>query len=392
MYGNRYKERGRRTGTRSFLTTFLITITIVYAVNFIPVPYYIYKPGTAEVLKPMVKVAEGDPEEKGAFMLTTITMGRSSVLGLFTSRWNPNADIRKKEEVLRGSTEEEYSARQQFIMLDSQGNAIQAAYAMAQIPYSIDSTGVLVMQTVKGMPAYGILEPGDRIVRVGDRPIIKHADVVNELKGRKVGETVEVTVKRGKEEKRLSVTLQDLNELERKAKQAAGTGEAASGATNPAGRSAEAGEPRVGLGISTAELLEIVPEAAGKKVTIDAGAIGGPSAGLLFSLEIYNQLTPGDLTKGYRIAGTGTIDAKGNVCSIGGIRQKIVAADREKADIFFAPVDRVKGECNLTADVPNASDAIDQAAKIETPMKVVPVATLADALRYLDGLPAKPSK
>jgi PDZ domain-containing protein len=95
------------------------------------------------------------------------------------------------------------------------------------------------------------------------------------------------------------------------------------------------------------------------------------------------------LTKGYRIAGTGTLDTSGNVCSIGGIRQKIVAADREKADIFFAPADRKKGECNLSADVPNASDAADQAQKIGTKMKVVPVATMEEAVHYLETLNPK---
>ncbi|WP_158301600.1 SepM family pheromone-processing serine protease [Paenibacillus mesophilus] len=377
MIDYRQRERNKLKWTRGFLSSFLITLTIVYAFYFIPVPYYIYKPGTAEEIKPMVKVANGDEEEKGAFMLTTVTMGRSSIFSYLTARFNPNTEIRKKEEVLRGSSEEEYSTRQEYVMLDSQSSAIQAAYKQAGISYTIDSQGVLVMQTIEGYPADGILHPGDKIVQVGSKPIVKHEDILNELKPRKAGESIEVTVKRGKTEKKVAVTLKDLNALDKETGRTGASGGAASG------------EPRIGFGISTAELLEIAPEQGNKKVTIDAGEIGGPSAGLLFSLEIYNQLTPGDLSGGYRIAGTGTIDAKGTVCSIGGIRQKIVAADREKADIFFAPVDRKKGECNLGADVPNASDAADQASKIASKMKVVPVATLDEAVRYLAGLKPK---
>jgi PDZ domain-containing protein len=373
----RQRERNKLKRTRGFLSSFLITLTIVYAFYFIPVPYYIYKPGTAEAIKPMVRVAGGDEEEKGAFMLTTVTMGRSSIFSYLTAKLSPNTEIRKKEEVLRGSSEKEYSTRQEYVMLDSQSSAIQAAYKQASITYKIDSQGVLVMQTMEGYPADGILQPGDKIVKVGTKTIVKHEDILNELKERKAGESIEVTVMRGKTEKKAAVTLQDLNVVD-KEKGRTGT---------PAGTTAS--EPRIGFGISTAELLEIAPEQGDKKVTIDAGEIGGPSAGLLFSLEIYNQLTPGDLSKGYRIAGTGTIDAKGTVCSIGGIRQKIVAADREKADIFFAPADRKKGECSLAADVPNASDAADQASKIGTRMKVVPVATLDDAVRYLAGLQPK---
>ncbi|MFP3361706.1 S16 family serine protease, partial [Planococcus sp. SIMBA_143] len=73
-------------------------------------------------------------------------------------------------------------------------------------------------------------------------------------------------------------------------------------------------------------------------IKINTDEIGGPSAGLMFSLEIYNQLTEEDWTKGYEIAGTGTINDEGEVGPIGGIKQKIVAADGSGAEIFFAPV------------------------------------------------------
>src|SRR5699024_11578609 len=72
-------------------------------------------------------------------------------------------------------------------------------------------------------------------------------------------------------------------------------------------------------------------------VNIKSGDIGGPSAGLMFSLEIYNQLTEKDITKGYNIAGTGAIDSDGNVERIGSIDKKVVAADEEGVEIFFAP-------------------------------------------------------
>lgn len=382
MIDYRRRERGKLLRLRGYLSAFLALLAVLYALYFIPVPYYIYKPGTAEELKPMVQVAGADTEERGTFMLTTVTMARSSVLSYLTARLNPYAELRKKKDVLRGSSEEEYSTRQEYVMIDSQSNAIQAAYNKADIPYKIESQGVLVMATIEGYPADGILHPGDRILKVGERTIMKHADIVEELKPHKEGDAVDITVQRGKEEKTVSVTLKDLNTLD----------QARNGQSNEPGNGAGSGaaaESRVGLGISTAELLRIVPENGDHEVKIDAGEIGGPSAGLLFSLEIYNQLTPGDLSKGYRIAGTGTIDADGNVCSIGGIRQKIVAADREKADIFFAPVDRKKGECGLTADVPNASDAADQARKIGTKMKVVPIATMEQAVRYLEQLPEK---
>ena len=66
-----------------------------------------------------------------------------------------------------------------------------------------------------------------------------------------------------------------------------------------------------------------------QNVTVNTDEIGGPSAGFMFSLEIYNQLTEDDLTRGYNIAGTGTIAPNGKVGEIGGIHQKVIAADKE---------------------------------------------------------------
>lgn len=94
-------------------------------------------------------------------------------------------------------------------------------------------------------------------------------------------------------------------------------------------------------------------------------------------MEIYNRLTPGDLTKGYRIAGTGTINAEGVVGPIGGVKHKIVAADREGAEVFFVPIK-------------NYEEAKTKADKIGTSMKLVPVSTLDEALKYMEELPVKP--
>ncbi|HEY0827908.1 MAG TPA: S16 family serine protease, partial [Bacilli bacterium] len=119
-----------------------------------------------------------------------------------------------------------------------------------------------------------------------------------------------------------------------------------------------------------------------------AGEIGGPSAGLMFALEIYNQLVDQDITKGYRIAGTGTIDTKGQVGVIGGIKYKVVAADKAGADIFFAPKDFIP-EDKMYLPIKNTTEAMNQAKKMNTKMIVVSVDTLEDALRYLEALPPK---
>lgn len=126
------------------------------------------------------------------------------------------------------------------------------------------------------------------------------------------------------------------------------------------------------------DMLLIQPESQDQFVHITAGEIGGPSAGLVFALEIYNRLTAEDLTKGYSIAGTGEIDPKGRVGAIGGIEYKVVAADRAGADIFFVP--------QLNWEV-----AIRQAERIHTDMRIIAVTSMDDVLQYMDQLPVKHS-
>jgi PDZ domain-containing protein len=107
----------------------------------------------------------------------------------------------------------------------------------------------------------------------------------------------------------------------------------------------------------------------GIDVDFETGRIAGPSAGLMLSLALYDQLTPKDLTSGRQIAGTGTLGCDGDVGPIGGIRQKVAAARAEGAEIFLTPEGNV-----------------EEARSIGDGIEIVPVATFAEALGYLSGL------
>jgi PDZ domain-containing protein len=89
-------------------------------------------------------------------------------------------------------------------------------------------------------------------------------------------------------------------------------------------------EPLIGIG-----LVESFPF----EITIESGDVGGPSAGLMWAVGLYDLLTPGDLTAGRKIAGTGSIDLDGNVGAIGGILNKVLAARDADADIMLVPRD-----------------------------------------------------
>jgi PDZ domain-containing protein len=115
-------------------------------------------------------------------------------------------------------------------------------------------------------------------------------------------------------------------------------------------------------------------------VDVDTSSIGGPSAGLAMSLAILDDLTPGDLTGGKHVAVTGTIDPDGRVGEIGGISQKAVAARAAGAQLFLVPQCTSDNADALQSCKADLARATERAGKN---VKVIPVATMADALRAL---------
>ena len=144
--------------------------------------------------------------------------------------------------------------------------------------------------------------------------------------------------------------------------------------------------PGIGISYTADKKVETTPV-----VHINSEDIGGPSAGLMFTLEILNQLLPEDITKGYNIAGTGEMGPDGTVGRIGGIDLKVIAADNKDMEIMFAPDDDI--DPTILANNPdltsNYEEALKSAKKIGTKMKIVPVKTIDDALAYLDQLEPK---
>ncbi|MEO3945162.1 SepM family pheromone-processing serine protease [Gorillibacterium sp. CAU 1737] len=341
----------------------LIGLIAAYFLVLYPLPYYIYQPGSAEDIAPMITTAPGHPSDSGVFMLTTVGVMDANVV---TYLWGKatHQEIRPKQKVLGNQTEEEYNQSQVYSMSSSQSNAILAAYHHLGIDFEYRVDSILVLHLIPGMPAASVLAVGDQLLKVDGTPLTKPDQLVNYLSGKKVGDQVKLTLRRGGKEMDAEVPLAYL----------------------PAEAGATGGEEtrRVGMGITQAVMLTVLSKDEQERITIKAGDIGGPSAGLMFTLEIINRLLPEDIAKGHRIAGTGTIEESGKVGPIGGIQHKVVAADREGAEIFFAP----KDENGYT----NYSEALKQAEKIGTKMKIVPVSTLEDAIAYLKQLPDKASE
>lgn len=339
-----------------YMTAMAVFMLILYFVLSSPAPYVVYKPGLAADVGPMVSVAQPDVREGSVIMLTTVRQSYPNWAMYIAARFNPNWDIYRKRDIFQeGETQREYAARQQFVMLSSQASAMQAAYRALDIPYEIRSAGVVVARTIEGMPAEDVLRPGDRIVEVNGEPVSTGQDLAERVSGMQVGEKVRIVYERDGERREREVAIGDF-------------------ARAREGESAQRSGP--GLGVMTMTLLEVEALDPAHQIRITVDDIGGPSAGIIFALEMVDQLSPGDLTRGYRIAGTGTIDPEGHVGEIGGAGHKVVAAEREGADLFFVP----KG---------NEREARAKAEQIGAALKVVAVATLQEALDYLASLPPK---
>jgi Lon-like protease len=314
-------------------------------------PYYVSKPGIAKELSPIIQV-EGGEEGKGSFMLTTVRMGRANIYSYVEAKLFDYVELYPVDAILHETeTQDEYNARQLHMMAGSKLNAIEVAYKKAGLPVEYKYQGVYVVQVVPDMPAEGKLLPGDRIIEVDNQKFTSSESFIEYVGKKKAGNQVELTIKRNNKTKNVNVTLQAFKEDPKK----------------------------VGIGISLVDDKEIIVDPT---VSVKTDEIGGPSAGLMFTLEIYDQLMDEDFTKGYKIAGTGTIDSKGAIGPIGGIDQKIVAADKAGAEVFFAPNEKGSADSNYKL-------AVKTAKEIDSKMKIVPVDLVDDAINYLQKLPMK---
>jgi Lon-like protease len=337
---------------RTIIRSIIIVAIIVLITSFIKLPYYVTQPGMASELEPIIEVENGFRDEEGSFSLTTIRFGRANPLTYMWAKLNEYYNIHPLEEIKREEeTDEEYYKRQLHMMEGSQEAAITVAYKKAKKNIKYTFHGIYVDGTLKDMPAASVLKVGDRIYKVDNKEFQTAEEFIKYVSGKKAGEKLTITYEREGKQNQGTIKLAPFND-------------------NP---------DKVGIGISllTDRNIDVEPN-----IKLNTEEIGGPSAGLMMSLEIYNQLTEIDITRGYDIAGTGTINAEGVVGPIGGISQKIVAADNAGMDIFFAPNEN-------DSPTSNYLEAIKTGKQIKTNMKIIPIDTFDEAVQYLIKLKEK---
>jgi len=296
------------------ILVFCVLAALVAVAALVPVPFVLMSPGpTINVLgenagKPIIEVAgHRTYTTTGQLRLTTVSVTNPTAhIGLFgaLSGWFNRTQAVYPRDVIYPPDQSADDVQQQgsVEMVNSQDTAIAAA--LTELGYRLPLQ-VEVLAVTKGAPAQGRLQVRDRVLRVNGTRIRNAQDVSRAILQTGVGRPATFVVRRGKATRSVVVT--------------------------PRAAPGDAKRAVVGVQIGTGYDFPF-----DVSVNID-NQIGGPSAGLVFALGVFDTLTPGSLVHGNQIAGTGTITEQGHVGPIGGIEQKIVAAADAGAKVFLVP-------------------------------------------------------
>ncbi len=334
---------GKRTRPGRFLAWFprksavaLLLLAGVLLVLLYPTGYRVTYPG---MTLGMNRYAHAEGGQGGGYIDGVLVFERPAVpidmlLGKFLSIY----DFEKIPEGEPPFTE----TYAQVAAMKTDANQLAEAVAMgkAGLGTGITTEGVRIAAIVKDSPADGRLQAGDVIVKLNDQPVAAIADLTQYMERNvKPGDSVSITVRRDGEN--VTIDVQAIASQDNQER------------------------PVFGISVQNELHLDIPKHVAYKRYMAH---IGGPSHGAMLTLAIIDQLTPGGVTNGWRVAGTGTIEPDGTIGRIGGIRQKAYAVSRTDANVFFVPASQV-----------------DEAQTGAPELRIVGVETIDDVLTWLAG-------
>ena len=336
-------QRISRQPIRALIAGLPILIMLGVASSLLLTNEGLEAPGFALAVEPMIHVA---PEHRythsGSLILTSvIAQAPITAAEWLFGQLSPVVKVVPPASVVPANTTPQEQARQGFRMLD-QSTTTAVVVGLRRAGYSADlvGKGVQVVSIQSDSPAQGLLQSGDVITGLNGTPIQTTSELIDQIKAQDPHATVHLTIERNQHTTEVVVPLMSPT------------------ITNTS--------PRLGIVIQPAGFdlklpfpVQIVPE----KI------VGGPSAGLMFTLAVYNAVTPTDLTGGRKIAGTGTISLDGTVGPIGGVEQKVAAAEAAGAEYFLSPVENY-----------------ENARAVAQHITVVKIATVDQALAFLRSL------
>lgn len=331
----------------------LLTVLFLLFALFVPLNnYYVELPGGAYPTKDILTVGGKKDDEAGSYNYVAVAQAKATLALMLYAQLNDFAKIQTAEEATGNFSDEDYIRINQFYMETSQNTAIYQGLNLAGKEATLEYMGVYVLQVSDDSTFKGVLNIADTVTAVNGQTFKSSADLIKYVQGLELGSKVEVTYTSGDETKTAN------------------------------GKIIKIANGKNGIGIGLTDHTEVKSDS---KVDFKLDGVGGPSAGLMFTLAIYDQVSGEDLKQGRKIAGTGTIESDGSVGDIGGAYLKVKAAADEGADIFFVPNNPVS-DATKKADPDaktNYEEAQEAAKKLGTKMKIVPVKTAQEAIDYL---------
>ncbi len=317
---------------------FLIGLILIFFFCFYKLPFVIYKPGGIINLSDRI-ILDNKYDESGSISMSYVSMINGNIPFVLASFLIPNWDLESVKELTLDDEDIDETIKRDRISLENGiDNAILSAYKMAGKKIDIEKEEMIIMYITKD--ANTNLEIGDIILKADNKEIKDLDELKKYINSKSIGDYINFKVLRNnKEEDKTAKIYEDESGL------------------------------KVGVSIEYKIKYKTEPEIKVENKKNESGSSGG----LVTALQIYNYLTEEDITKGRKIVGTGSIDKDGNVQEIGGIKYKILGANKKKADIFLCPKENYEEALKVKKD--NNLDLI-----------IKDVATLEEAIDYLKNV------
>lgn len=293
---------------------YLVTVAIVlWAAVLVPLPYVEYLPGSPSEIEPLIEIDGVETTElSGRTALLTVLLRQQPALPALRAVLSDQRRLLDLRTVFPPDVDrDDYFAREREIFGRQFDVAAVIGAEAAGFEAEILSEPVVV-SVLAGSPAEGVLEPGDVIVEVDGRPVVAAEEIQARTRAGRVGEELPLRVRRADELVATSVTLGELPGVD---------------------------HPGIGITIETAVYDIELPFEVG---LTEGTRIGGPSAGMMTAVTVYDLLAEEDLLAGRVVVGTGTVDADGRVGPVGGVPEKMLAAAAYGAEVVLVPATQLE--------------------------------------------------
>lgn len=311
---------------------------IVAAAMLTPLPYVVHEPGSPTPIPPLIEVSGTDTTPiDGSTSLLTVFLRTATPVSATRVLLDPARELTPAARIAPGGLTPEFFDAQRDAFADTFEIATAVGARAAGVDVEL-STEVVILDVLAGSPADGVLTVGDRVRAVDGRPLTDAAQLRARTQAAQAGDALTLTVEHGAAERDVQVELAPIDD-----------------------------SGQVGLGV-LAETATVGIELP-FEVALGSTRIGGPSAGMMTALTLYDLLSDEDLIGGRNVMGTGTVAADGRVGTVGGVPEKVRAAAANGADIVLVP------SSQLEAALLAAPDGVE----------VIGVATVDEAIDALRG-------